>query len=147
MTQEEKQIPLHPRREPRLEGPLTVEELGRVFAACADFSVRAAMVGGDEGMRVVILYLAGMVKMERVSDYILEPLDEDRELGRLGATLAWERMRTGTLHSLSVEERTTLDEGAADLINGRCLLLYPDVPRALSFDVSTEEKRSIFEGA
>lgn len=143
MTKEEKLIPPHPRREPRLEGPLTVEELGQVFSGCVDFSVRTAMVGGNEGMRVTILYLAGMVKMERVSDYILKPLDEDRELGNLGEAVAWERMRSGALHSLTVEERTTLDEGAADLINGRCLLFFPDTPRALSFDVGTEEKRGI----
>lgn len=143
MTREEKRIPPHPRRTPRLEGPLTLEGLARVFSDCADFSARPAMVGGREGMRVTILYLAGMVKMERVSDYVLKPLDENRELGSLGEAVAWERMRSGALHSLSVEERSTLDDGAADLINGKCLLLFPDFPRALSFDVGTEEKRAI----
>ncbi|MDE6107844.1 MAG: spore germination protein, partial [Oscillospiraceae bacterium] len=136
-------VPPHPRREPRLEGALTAENLAGAFADCVDFNCRSITVGGNEAMRCQLLFVAGMVRMERVSDYVLRPLAQDRELGQLGEAVAWEKMRTGTLYSLSVTERTTLDEAAADLIDGNCLLIFPGKERALSFNVGTEEKRGI----
>ena len=76
--------PPHPRREPRLEGELTAENLARVFENCVDYNRRSVAVGGNEALRCEIIFLAGMVRMERVSDYVLRPLAQDRELGRLG---------------------------------------------------------------
>jgi spore germination protein KA len=84
-----------------------------------------------------------MVRMERVSDYVLRPLAQDKALGELTAEEAWQRMAAGALYGLNAAERTTLDEGAADLIDGRCLLMFPGEMRALSFDVGTEEKRGV----
>ena len=117
--------PPHPRREPRLEGELTAENLARVFENCVDYNRRSVAVGGNEALRCEIIFLAGMVRMERVSDYVLRPLAQDRELGGLREAIAWEKMRSGALYSLSVTERTTLDEAAMDLIDGNCLLLFP----------------------
>ena len=106
--------PPHPRKEPRLEGPLTPERLGEVFADCVAFDCRSGPGGGSEAMRCQLLFIAGMVRMERVSDYVLRPLAQDRELGALGKAVAWEKMRAGALYSLSVTERTTLDEAAME---------------------------------
>ncbi len=135
--------PPHPRREPRLEGRLTPEELARVFEGCVDYNRRSISVGGNEALRCELIFLAGMVRMERVSDYVLRPLAQDKTLGTLGEAVAWEKMRAGALYSLSVTERTTLDQAAMDLIDGNCLLLFPGKERALSFNTGTEEKRGI----
>lgn len=135
--------PPHPRREPRLEGALTAENLARVFENCVDYNRRSVAVGGNEALRAELIFIAGMVRMERVSDYVLRPLAQDRELGKLGEAVAWERMRSGALYSLSVTERTALDEAVGDLIDGNCLLLFPGTERALSFNTGTEEKRGI----
>lgn len=135
--------PPHPRREPRLEGGLTPENLARVFADCVDYNRRSVAVGGNEALRCELIFLAGMVRMERVSDYVLRPLAQNEALGTLGEGVAWEKMRSGALYNLSVTERTTLDEAAMDLIDGNCLLLFPGKKRALSFNTGTEEKRGI----
>ncbi|MDD5938029.1 MAG: spore germination protein [Clostridiales bacterium] len=135
--------PPHPRKEPRLEGPLTAESLGRVFGGCVDYNRRSVAVGGNESLRADLFFLAGMVRMERVSDYVLRPLAQNASLGELGEAVAWEKMRTGALYNLSVEEITTLDEAAGALVDGNCLLLFPGRERALSFNTGTEEKRGI----
>ncbi len=135
--------PPHPRQEPRLAGPLTMEELGRVFENCVDYDHRSVAVGGNETLRMELVFLAGMVRMERVSDYVLRPLAQDTALGSLGEDGAWERMVSGALYSLSVSEVTTLDKAVGGLIDGNCLLLFPGGGRALSFNVGTEEKRGI----
>lgn len=135
--------PPHPRKEPRFDGPLTAEALAQVFTNCVDFNCRSILVGGNEAFRVQLLYLAGMVRMERVSDYVLRPLAQDKTLGEAGESVAWEKMRSGTLYSLSVTERDELTDAVNDLIDGNCLLIFPGKKRALSFNVGTEEKRSI----
>lgn len=139
------QDPPHPRREPRLAGPLTPEALGQVFENCVDYSRRSIAVGGNGAMRLELIFIAGMVRMERVSDYVLRPLAQDAALGELGEAVAWEKMRSGALYSLAVSEVTTLDKAVGDLIDGNCLLIFPGKERALSFNVGTEEKRGIGE--
>ena len=135
--------PPHPRREPRLAGELTAEELERVFAGCVDFDHRSVAAGGNEKRRLELFFIAGMVRMERVSDYVLRPLAQDRVLGELGEAAAWERMSSGALYNLSVSEVTTLDQGAAALVEGNCLLLPPGGGKGLSFNTGTEEKRGV----
>ena len=59
------EVPPHPRREPRIDLPLTVESVRQVFADCVDFSEREAALGGDPDKLVTLCYISGMVKMER----------------------------------------------------------------------------------
>ena len=136
-------VPPHPRQEPRIDGPLTAENLERVFTDCVDFAKRTVALGGDPARTATLCYLSGMVKMERVSDYILRPLAQDEALAQCDEAQAVERIQKGALYNLILEERTTADQGAFDLINGWCLLFFPKTGRALSFLVQTEEKRSI----
>ncbi len=135
--------PPHPRREPRLEGGLTPERLEEVFSGCVDFNHRTVEVGGNPELTMELFFIAGMVRMERASDYVLRPLAQDRQLGMLPPREAWEQMASGALYSLSVSEVDTLDKAAADLIDGNCLLLLPGVEKALSFNTGTEEKRGV----
>ena len=139
----EEKVPPHPRQEPRISGPLTVENLERVFTDCVDFAKRQVALGGDPARRATLCYLSGMVKMERISDYILRPLAQDEMLGKCGEAEAVTRIQAGALYNLIVEERTTADQGVFDLINGWCLLFFPQTQKVLSFLVQTEEKRSI----
>ena len=118
-------VPPHPRQEPRIDGPLTAENLERVFANCADFAKRPAALGGDPARTATLCYLSGMVKMERISDYILRPLAQDGALAQCDEAQAVERIQKGALYNLMVEERTTADQGVFDLINGWCLLFFP----------------------
>ncbi len=135
--------PPHPRKEPRLEGPLTPERLEEVFSNCVDFHRQSVAVGGNQAFRCELLFLAGMVKLERVNDYVLRPLAQDAELGKLDPERAWEKMASGALYSLSLTRRDSLDDGVGDLIDGNCLLLFPGREGALSFNVGTEEKRGV----
>ena len=135
--------PPHPRQEPRYPGTLTAEHLEEIFSGCTDFNRRSLAVGGDESRRMDLVFLSGMVKMERVSDYVLRPLAQDPALAQGSEADAWARMKSGALYNLTATVRTALDDGVADLIAGNCLLLFPGKCEALSFNVGTEEKRGI----
>lgn len=135
-------IPPHPRREPRIPLPLTLESVQGYFSDCADFSTRTVRRAGETDRPVTLCYLAGMVKMERVSDYILRPLALDKSLsGPLHAAFA--RMGEGALYNLICVHRTAMDQAAADLVGGWCLLFCPEEEGCLSLMVATEDKRSV----
>lgn len=136
-------VPPHPRQEPRIDLPLTLENLKTVFTDCVDFSFRTLDLAGDPQKQVSACFVGGMVKMERASDYVLRPLAQDEALRALPLHDAFRRMADGALYNLSVTERRTMDEAVSDLITGNLLLLFPGEPTALSFMVGTEEKRSI----
>lgn len=137
-------VPPHPRKEPRIDLPLSVESLEQVFADCVDFSKRGVALGGDGAQMLTLCYLGGMVRMERVSDYVLRPLAQDRELARCGGPAqAMDRIERGALYSLGVQRRETMDQVVFDLIEGSCVLFFPGQSAALSFPTGTEEKRSI----
>ena len=132
----------HPRREPRFDGPLTVEALAEIFRDCVDFTTRPVVL--TSGYAMTLCYLTGMVKMERVSDYILRPMAQDGTLAACtDAGALMRRMEEGALYNLSAAERTTLDQAASDLVAGWCLLFFPGESTALSLFTGTEEKRSI----
>ena len=112
------------------------------FSGCADFSTRTIRRAGAEDSAVTLCYLAGMVKMERVSDYILRPLAQDAALaGPLHDAFA--QMGEGALYNLICVHRTAMDEAAADLVAGWCLLFCPGESGCLSLMVATEDKRSV----
>lgn len=136
-------VPPHPRPEPRVDLPLTADNVERVFEGCVDFARREAALGGDPARLVTLCYVVGMVKMERVSDYVLRPLAQDAALAAGDMAEVMERIQKGALYNLSVEERTTMDQAVFDMIGGNCILFFPGESKVLSFNVGTEEKRSI----
>ena len=134
----------HPRREPRYDGPLTPQRLEEIFQDCVDFTRRPVALEGESACTLTLCYLGGMVRMERVSDYVLRPLAQDQGLRQCRtAAEAMKRMESGALYNLGVARRTQLDRGVFDLVEGWCLLFFPGESEALSFFVGTEEKRSI----
>ena len=135
----------HPRREPRFPGELTLQAVEKIFSDCSDFAKRPALVGGVPGRRVTLCYINGMVRGERINDYILRPLAQSERLARAEGAEAFRLLEEGALYNLYVQRRTTLDQAAVDLTMGWCLLFFPGERDVLSFFVGTEEKRSVGE--
>ena len=116
----------HPRKEPRFDGPLTLERLEQILQDCVDFTKRPVSLGEGGACTLTLCYLSGMVMMERGSDYVLRPRAQDEALARCGTPRqAMDRMKDGALYNLSADERTRLDAAVFDLGNGCCLLLFP----------------------
>ena len=135
----------HPRREPRWTQELTADGLERVFRDCGDFRRRELCVGGDRSRPLTLCYIEGMVRNERVNDYILRPLAQDEGLLRGDTEQMLERMKNGTLYNLYAQERTTMDQVVADLAIGSCALFAPGRVGVLTFFTGSEDKRSIGE--
>ena len=139
----EEGIPPHPRREPRLPGPLTGAALEAAFRDCADFSGRPVLIGGDPAKSASAWFLQGQVRTERMNDYILRPLALSARLREAGREEAVEQILTGAVYSQTCALCRTLDEAALALVDGAVVLDFPGDGRMLVFPVPTEEKRSV----
>ena len=140
---EQKQDGPHPRREPRFPGHLTLEGVEQIFEGCSDFAERTALLHNDPQRQVTLCYINGMVRGERINDYLLRPLAQDPRLSAVSEAEAFQLLGQGALYNLYVERRTTLDQAAVDLTMGWCVLFFPGRMDALSFFVGTEEKRAV----
>ena len=133
----------HPRKEPRWTQPLTPDGLQQAFRDCVDFKRREVWVGGDPQKVLTLCFIEGMVRNERVSDYILRPLAQDEGLAGARPERMFDMMKNGALYNLSAQERTTTDQVLSDLAVGCCVIFFPGRSRVLTFFTGTEEKRSI----
>lgn len=137
-------VPPHPRREPRFTGPLTPLRVQEIFGGSADFTRRDFFLNNDAARKVELCYVAGQVRAERASDYVLRPLCVNDALGRAETMdQVYELLKNGGVYALSVQERSTLDEVVFDLVDGSLALFFPGKETVLTFSVATEEKRSV----
>ena len=129
--------PPHPRREPRIPLPLTLAGVKEVFSSSADFLCRPVAVG--EGT-AHLCYLVGVVKSERLNDYVIRPLTALR-----GPAPGPEEVERGILWAQNVQRRTTMDQVAKDIVEGCCALFLPGQQVVLTVPVPTEDRRSVGE--
>lgn len=133
----------HPRPEPVFAAPLSAEALKDAFQGCVDFTTRELRLAGDPGRVVTLCAVDGMVRSERVNDYILRPLAQDEALGKASLEECFRLLASGALYNLSVSEVTTTDEAVFALMEGSVVLWFEELGKALKCGVATEEKRSI----
>ena len=133
----------HPRPEPVFAAPLSAEALKDAFRGCVDFTTRELRLAGDPGRVVTLCAVDGMVRSERVNDYILRPLAQDETLGKASMEECFRLLASGALYNLSVSEVTTTDEAVFALMEGAVVLWFGGLDKALKCGVATEEKRSI----
>lgn len=128
-------LPHHPRREP--EGELTVQGLEAIFSDCADF-VRKELTPAGWLEPITICWLEGMIRAERLNDYVLRPLTR---LPRVPGERTCERVCRGGVWCQNAVEQRTLAETVPQLLAGACVLFLPD--GVVTCVVESEEKRAI----
>ncbi len=135
----------HSRKEPKYRGAVTLENVQKIFGDCADFATRRVCINDDPNRPVDSCFLIGMVRNERMNDYVLRPLAQDERLRLAEEGECWRLLLDGALYNMFAQERTTLDQVAGDLVLGCCALFFPHREGAITLFVATEEKRGVGE--
>ena len=131
----------HPLPEPRWSQPLSADGLQAVYRENGDFRRRIVWAGGRE---LTLCYIEGLVRLERVSDYVLRPLAQDgRLVGADGAELP-DLLQKSVLYNVVTQACQSMDKLAADLTMGWCVLFLPG-GQALELFVGAEDRRSVSE--
>jgi hypothetical protein len=134
----EEQIPPHRRREPEIDLPVSLPSVEQVFGGCCDFGKQELLLAGGKE-RATLCWIDGMVRMERVSEYLIAPLSrlEGWEKGKLAETLL-----SGGAWAMSGKRAEDMDGLCQALVEGS-VALFLSGGEVLTFALSTEEKRSI----
>lgn len=126
-------IPYHPRRE---ELPQRADGAGleRAFAQAEDFQHRKLKL--LEGGWAQVYWINGMVRNERLNDYVIRPLTT-LPLGRDPV----KAVETGGVWTVVAQRPKDLEEAAVALTEGNCALRIGDA--LLLIPIPTEEKRAV----
>lgn len=123
-------------KHPKYPMEVTHQNVCSIFRDAADFFSREIYCAG----KTLYAYaIDGLISGGDMSDYVLKPVCQQ---------LHGENMKTlynsalhGTIYNAVAVEAATLDDVAKMLVNGFCVVLFPDVG-AIAYEVKTPEKRN-----
>lgn len=116
-------------------GEMTDSNITGIFRDAADF-IRRELRCGE--FTIYAYAIDGLVSGGDMSDYVLKPISEILDADSL-ATL-YEKALLGTVYNSVADPCEDLDTVAMKLVNGFCVVLFPDVG-AIGFEVKTSDKR------
>ena len=122
---------------PMYPGELTDENISAIFAGAGDF-VRRAIRCGDHTL--FIYSIDGLTSGADTSEYVIKPILE--QLRGMTVQKLYDRALYRVVVNSVAKPCENLDDVALLLVNGFCVVLFPEVG-ALAFEVKTGEKRSM----
>ena len=120
---------------PMYPGALTDENIRWIFREAGDFVVRPLCCGGHQ---LYLYAIDGLTSGGDISDYVVKPITEHPEKGTVGEL--YRRALNGMIYNAVADPCADLDTVAKKLVNGFCVILFPDIG-AIAFEAKTPEKR------
>ena len=116
-------------------GPLTDKNISHIFRDAADFIRRELRCGT---FTVYAYAIDGLIASAYASDYIFKPITQHLQ----GASMEelYRNSIDGMIYNNVAKPCSDLDQAALLLVNGFCIVLFPDVG-AIAFEVRTPDKR------
>lgn len=126
-----------PRPDPMYPGPLTDENIRRIFKGAGDFTVRPLHCSS---FRLYLYAIDGLTSGGDISDFVIKPITE--HLYADSITALYHHALQGAVYNAVADACTDLDTVAMKLVNGFCVVLFPGTG-AIAFEVKTSEKRGL----
>ena len=114
---------------------LSADQVRRTFQGAADLVVRPLQLGEVEA---TAFFLDGLTSGTQISDFVLHPL---MALRPQSPESLLQQCLTGAVYAAVAQEVRDLETVCSRLLNGFCVLVIRDLPRAVAFEVKTGEKR------
>lgn len=121
---------------PAYPGEVTDENIRKIFAGAGDFNYRKLRCGQ---WTLHAYAIDGLTSGGDISDYVFKPLALNGDHGTMSEL--YHSALGGMIYNAVASECKNLDDVALKLVNGFCVVLFPQVG-ALAFEVKTGEKRS-----
>lgn len=126
-----------PRPEPAYPGPVTDENIRRIFSGAGDFNARKLLCVNHA---LYAYAIDGLISGSDASEYIIKPITQ--QLRADSVQQLYIRALEGEIYNAVAVPCVDLDDVASKLVNGFCVVLFPDVG-AIAFEVKTGEKRGL----
>ena len=138
--------PPHDRPAAEFDCKLNMASVKAVFSNCGDFEERDIDFGLDGNITVRACWLDGVVSGDDVTEAILRPLTESVRAQKADTPAACcDRILRGGVYSYSIKQRDKLDDVISDITHGFCALIFDSLSLALTFEVRTDNVRSVSE--
>lgn len=126
-----------PRSEPMYAGKITDQNIRTIFREAGDFNVRELRCSG---FTLYAYAIDGLIASSAASEYIMKPIVEQLKGNSMHEL--YERAFYGAVVNAVAKRCDTLDDIAMLLVNGFCVVLFPQVG-AIALEVKTGEKRGL----
>lgn len=123
-------------QQPMYPGPLTDQNIRAIFGQTGDFIVRPLQCGN---CTLYAYAIDGLISGADASDYVFKPISEGLS-GESMEELYMEALK-GAVYNCVADPCTDLDTVALKLVNGFCVVLFPEVG-AIAFEVRIGVARS-----
>lgn len=120
----------------KYQGALTDENICRIFQDANDFIARQIQCGG---WNVYFYAIDGITSSGDASDFVVKPLGS---ISAVSMEDLYCQALSGTVYNSVADSCADLDTVAMKLVNGFCVVLFPEVG-AIAYEVKTPEKRSV----
>ena len=126
-----------PRKVPAYPGELNDKNVSDIFQGAGDFVRRKLRCGK---FTLYIYNIDGLTSGGDISDYVIKPISQQLK----GETMdvLYRDALDGMIYNCVASPCKELDDVAVKLVNGFCVVLFPDVG-AIAFEVKTGEKRGL----
>lgn len=125
------------RPEPMYPGEINDANIRKIFAGAGDFNIRQLNCGG---YTLYAYAIDGLTSGGDISEYIIKPIMEQLAGGNTAEL--YDRALYGVVVNSVAKACDSLDDVALLLVNGFCVILFPEVG-AIAFEAKTGEKRGL----
>lgn len=126
-----------PRPIPMYPGSMTDENIRAIFAGAGDFYDRSLTCGS---FHLFLYAIDGLTSGGDISDFIVKPITE--HLAADSMESLYHHALRGMIYNAVADACEDLDAVAMKLVNGFCVVLFPEVG-AVAYEVKTSEKRGL----
>ena len=126
-----------PRQSPAYPGDMTDENIRAIFDGAGDFFFRRLQCGP---WTLFAYAIDGLISGGDMSEYVLRPMTEHLVAENLKSL--YDAARNGMVYNAVATACTNLDDVASKLVNGFCVVLFPEIG-AIAYEVKTGEKRGL----
>ena len=138
-------VPFHPENKKPFTDRISSASVGKIFTDCYDFELRTLALGGGE-ITVGLCFIDGIVSGSDVAEQVIRPVTNDSRFGAAESEQqAMELMMSGLAYGHTAKQRWDINDMVSDMLNGFCAVIFESLGAAVTFEVRTQDKRSIDE--
>lgn len=126
-----------PRPDPMYPGEITDQNIRGIFGESGDFIARQLRCGN---FALMLYAIDGLTSGGDISDYVVKPITE--HLSGDSMESLYQHALHGMIYNGVADACKDLDTVALKLVNGFCVVLFPQVG-AIAFEAKTPEKRGL----
>ena len=121
-----------------------MDQLQLLFLNCSDFMLREIHIGENRNWNVWLCWVDGLASGDSISNDVLRPLTDPIRFNHCtDSHHAYREILKGAVHNFTAKAVSDTPALATELLNGSCGLIFPELRRAICFEVRSTFMRSV----